>query len=50
MKPVSIVGAGPGALDLLTVRAVERIKKAEALIWTDSLICPEITTIAPKEC
>ena len=27
MSPISIVGAGPGALDLLTIRAQERLKQ-----------------------
>tara|TARA_B100001250_G_C19687064_1_gene738525 strand:+ start:243 stop:995 length:753 start_codon:yes stop_codon:yes gene_type:complete len=50
MKSVSIVGVGPGALDLLTIRALENIKKAEILLWTDSLIPPEIVNLANKEC
>ena len=49
MNPVSIVGAGPGAIDLMTVRALDRIKQAEVLVWTDSLIPPQIASIAPKE-
>jgi len=36
VNPISIVGAGPGAIDLLTIRALDRIKNAEVLIWTDS--------------
>ncbi len=50
MNLISIVGAGPGAPDLLTVRALEIIKKAEVLFWTDSLISPEIANLAPKNC
>ena len=50
MKPVSIVGAGPGAPDLLTVRALNRLKDAEVLIWTDSLISPEIIKLVSKNC
>ncbi len=50
MSLISIVGAGPGALDLLTLRAVDRIKKAEVLLWTDSLVSPEIANLAPKGC
>ena len=34
MSPISIVGAGPGALDLLTIRAQERLKTADVLVWT----------------
>ena len=50
MTTVSIVGAGPGAVELLTIRAAELIKKAEVLIWTDSLVSPQIVKLAPKEC
>ena len=50
MKPIYIVGAGPGALDLMTIRASERLKQAEVLVWADSLIPPAITEIAPKSC
>ncbi len=50
MIPIAIVGAGPGAPDLLTRRAEEHIKKAEVLIWTDSLVNPEITLLAPSSC
>lgn len=49
MNLLSIVGAGPGAPDLLTVRALDRIQKAEILIWTDSLISPQIAALAPKK-
>ena len=38
MNPISIVGAGPGALDLMTIRAQQRLKSADVLVWTDSLI------------
>ncbi len=50
MNPVSIVGAGPGAIDLMTIRALDRLKQAEVLVWTDSLIPPQIVSIAPKDC
>ena len=50
MNPVSIVGAGPGAIDLMTIRALDRLKQAEVLVWTDSLIPPEISELAPKGC
>ena len=48
MKKVSIIGVGPGALDLLTLRAQERIKDAEIIFFTDSLISPEIIETLPK--
>ena len=50
MSSISIVGAGPGALDLMTIRAQERLKTAEVLVWTDSLIPIEITKIVKDDC
>ncbi len=50
MTQISIIGAGPGAIDLLTIRALERIKDAEVLVWTDSLIPQEIPDLAPEKC
>ncbi|WP_413442360.1 precorrin-4 C(11)-methyltransferase [Synechococcus sp. MIT S1220] len=48
--PISFVGAGPGAPDLLTLRAAERLKQADLLVWTDSLVCPGILDLAPENC
>ena len=50
MSPISIVGAGPGALDLLTIRAQERLKTADVLVWTDSLIPIQITNLVKDDC
>tara|TARA_Y100001968_G_scaffold309723_1_gene329849 strand:- start:13067 stop:13819 length:753 start_codon:yes stop_codon:yes gene_type:complete len=50
MKPVSIIGAGPGALDLLTQRAIDRLDEADVLVWTDSLIPPKIAEVPHKSC
>jgi len=47
---VMIVGAGPGAPDLLTLRAASAIAAAEVLVWTDSLINPQIAALAPEGC
>lgn len=47
---VWIVGAGPGAPDLLTLRAARAIEQAEVLIWTDSLVNPQLATMAPANC
>jgi len=50
MSPISIVGAGPGALDLITIRAQERLKTADVLVWTDSLIPIQITNLVKDSC
>lgn len=47
---VWIVGAGPGAPDLLTLRAHRVISEAEVLIWTDSLVSPQLAALAPASC
>ncbi len=50
MNTISIVGAGPGATDLLTIRALNRLLNADVLVWTDSLISPEISNLVSKNC
>lgn len=48
-KPyVSIVGAGPGDPELLTIKAYRHIISADAIIY-DRLIAPEITSLFPKD-
>ena len=47
---VQIVGAGPGAPDLLTIRALKAIEQAQLLVWTDSLVSPQIAALAPADC
>ena len=47
---VWIVGAGPGAPDLLTLRAARANEQSEVLIWTDSLVNPQLAAMAPANC
>ncbi|MFZ0409291.1 MAG: precorrin-4 C(11)-methyltransferase [Cyanobium sp.] len=47
---VMIVGAGPGAPDLMTLRAVRAVEQAEVLVWTDSLVSPQIAALAVADC
>lgn len=44
---VSIVGAGPGPADLMTLRAVDRLQRAEVVVY-DRLITPEVMALVPE--
>lgn len=43
---VSIVGAGPGPIDLMTLRALDRLQRAEVVVH-DRLISPEVLALSP---
>ncbi|MBQ8946092.1 MAG: precorrin-4 C(11)-methyltransferase [Lachnospiraceae bacterium] len=43
---VYFVGAGPGALDLITVRGLKLIEKADVIIYAGSLVNPELLKYA----
>ncbi|MBX2817010.1 MAG: uroporphyrinogen-III C-methyltransferase [Saprospiraceae bacterium] len=50
MKPhVSIVGAGPGDPELITLKAANAIKKAQVILY-DALVNPALLRIAAPEC
>lgn len=46
---VQLVGAGPGAADLMTLRAAEAVRNAEALLY-DALVSDEVLALAPERC
>jgi len=49
MAKVYIVGAGPGAPDLITVRGRELLMKAEVLIYAGSLVNPVLVEESPAK-
>ena len=46
---VMLVGAGPGAADLLTLRAARAIESAEVLLY-DALVSEDVLALAPAVC
>ena len=46
MGVVSIVGAGPGPVDLMTLRALDRLQRAEVVVH-DRLISPDVLARVP---
>lgn len=44
---ISFVGAGPGAVDLITLRGRDRLGAAEVVVWASSLVPRQILAYAP---
>lgn len=47
---VHFVGAGSGAVDLITVRGARLLKEADVIIYAGSLVNPEVLQYAGKDC
>lgn len=47
---VYFVGAGPGAPDLITVRGMRLLQKADVIIYAGSLVNPELLSYAKEDC
>lgn len=47
---IHFVGAGCGAKDLITVRGMHQLEKADVIIYAGSLVNPELLSYAKKEC
>ena len=47
---VKIVGAGPGAKDLITVRGMRMLNEADVIIYAGSLVNEELLEYAKKDC
>ena len=47
---VYFVGAGTGAVDLITVRGMRLLEQADVIIYAGSLVNPELLMYAKKEC
>ena len=48
MSKVYFVGCGPGDPDLITVKAKKLIQKADVVVYSGSLIPPEILKLCKK--
>ena len=47
---IYVIGAGPGAADLITVKGKELLEKADLIIYAGSLVNPELLNYAKPEC
>ena len=46
---VTIVGAGPGAADLITVRGADALREADVVVWAASLVHPDVLRYAEAD-
>lgn len=46
---VTFVGAGPGAVDLITLRGMEKLKHADVVIYAGSLVNPELLSCCKED-
>ena len=47
---IYFIGAGPGAVDLITVKGKELLEKADLIIYAGSLVNPDLLKYAKKDC
>lgn len=47
---IHFVGAGSGAVDLITVRGVRLLGEADVVVYTGSLVSPELLTYTKEDC
>lgn len=47
---IHFVGAGPGAPDLITVRGADLLRRADAVVYTGSLINPALLDLCREDC
>ena len=47
---IYFIGAGPGAPDLITLRGMRLLQRADLVIYTGSLVNPELLTYCRPEC
>lgn len=47
---VYFVGAGTGAVDLITVRGMRYLKQADVIVYAGSLVNPELLSYAKRDC
>lgn len=47
---IYFVGAGPGARDLITVRGMNLLKRADLVVYAGSLVNPELLSYCPAGC